>query len=159
MLYAVLKSIHLLALIAWIGGMFFTLFCLRPSLAVLEGPMRLRLMHEVLRRFFGVVSVAVVLVLLSGVWMLTSAARSGSSAGIGFNMPLDWHAMVIGGVLMMLIFGHIRFVLFKRLQRAVLAKDGPAGAVALGRIRRWVMVNLVLGVLIVVVMRLGSAAL
>lgn len=159
MLYAILKSIHLLALIAWIGGMFFTLFCLRPSLTVLEGPMRLRLMHEVLRRFFGVVNVAVVLVLLSGVWMLTSAARSGSNAGIGFNMPLDWHAMVIGGLLMMLIFGHIRFVLFKRLQRAVQAKDGPAGAAALGRIRNWVMVNLVLGVLIVVVMRLGSAAL
>ena len=64
MLYAVLKSVHLLALVVWIGGMFFTLFCLRPALAVLEGPLRLRLMNEVLRRFFGVVVVAAVLVLL-----------------------------------------------------------------------------------------------
>ena len=159
MLYAVLKSIHLLALIVWIGGMFFTLFCLRPSLAVLEGPLRLRLMHEVLRRFFGVVSVAAVLVVLSGMWMLTSAAHSASAAGIGFNMPLDWHVMVIGGVLMVLIFGHIRFVLFRRLQRALKARDGPAGAMALGRIRAWVMLNFVIGVMVVFVMRLGSAAL
>ena len=135
MLYAVLKSIHLLALIVWIGGMFFALFCLRPALVVLDGPLRLRLMNEVLRRFFDVVSVAVALVLLSGPWMLVSAARSASASGIGFNMPLDWYAMVAGGVVMIAIFGHIRFALFKRLQRAVQAQDGPAGAATLGRIR------------------------
>ena len=157
MLYAVLKSVHLLALVVWIGGMFFTLFCLRPALAMLEGPLRLRLMSEVLRRFFGVVVVAAVLVLLSGLWLLLSAARSGSASGIGFNMPLDWHAMVVGGVVMIAVFGHIRLNLFKRLQRAVQAQDAAAGAVALSHIRSWVMVNLVLGVLIVVVMRLGAA--
>jgi len=157
MLYAVLKSVHLLALVVWIGGMFFTLFCLRPALAVLEGPLRLRLMNEVLRRFFGVVVVAAVLVLLSGLWLLLSAARSVSASGIGFNMPLDWHVMLVGGVVMIAIFAYIRLSLFKRLQRAVQAQDAPAGAVALGHIRTWVMVNLVLGVLIVVVMRLGAA--
>jgi uncharacterized membrane protein len=157
MLYAVLKSVHLLALIVWIGGMYFTLYCLRPALAVLEGPQRLRLMNEVLRRFFVAVTVAVASVLLSGLWLLMSAARSVSASGIGFNMPLDWHAMLIGGVVMIAIFAYIRLSLFKRLQRAVQEQDAPAGAAALGRIRAWVMVNLVLGVLIVVVMRLGAA--
>ena len=75
------------------------------------------------------------LVLLSGPWMLVSAARSVSASGIGFNMPLDWYGMVVGGVVMIAIFGHIRFALFKRLQRAVQAQDGPAGAATLGRIR------------------------
>lgn len=157
MLYAVLKSVHLLALIVWIGGMFFTLYCLRPALAVLEGPLRLRLMNEVLRRFFVAVTAAVALVLLSGLWLLMSAARSVSASGIGFNMPLDWYAMLIGGVVMIAIFAYIRLNLSTRLQRAVQAQDWPAGAAALGRIRAWVMVNLVLGVLIVVVMRLGAA--
>ena len=157
MLYAVLKSVHLLALIAWIGGMFFTLACLRPALTVIDGPLRPRLMHEVLRRFFTVVNVAVGLVLVSGVWMLMSAVRVGRTSGVGFAMPLDWHAMVVGGVVMIAIFGHIRFGLFKRLGRAVQAQDGPAGAAALASIRRWVAVNLVLGVAIVVVMRLGAA--
>jgi uncharacterized membrane protein len=157
MLYAVLKSIHLLALIVWIGGMFFAHFCLRPALGVIDPPLRLRLMNEVLRRFFGVVTVVVALVFLSGLWMLMSAASSGAAAGVGFNMPLDWYVMGVGGVVMMAIFGHIRFVLFTRLQRAVRAQDGPAGAAALGHIRSWVRVNLVLGVAIVVVMRLGAA--
>jgi uncharacterized membrane protein len=157
MLYAVLKSIHLLALIVWLGGMFFAHVCLRPALAVIDPPLRLRLMHEVLRRFFGVVTVVVALVFLSGLWMLMSAASSGAASGVGFNMPLDWYAMGIGGVVMMAIFGHIRFVLFTRLQRAVRAQDGAAGAASLGEIRKWVLVNLVLGVLIVVVMRLGTA--
>ena len=52
---------------------------------------------------------------------------------------------------MMAIFGHIRFALFRRLQRAVAASDWPSGAKALGSIRSWVGVNLALGVVIVVV--------
>jgi len=158
MLYAVLKSIHLLALIVWIGGMFFTLFCLRPSLTVLEGPMRLRLMHEVLRRFFGVVSVAAVLVLLSGAWMLSSAARSASNAGIGFNMPLDWYAMIGLFFLMLVVFGHVRVVLFPRLARAVTAQRWADGAAALGAIRWDVTLNLVVGIFIIVFVRLGGTA-
>ena len=157
MLYAVLKAIHLLSLMVWVGGMFFTLYCLRPALAALDGPVRVRLMLEVLRRFFKVVTVAAAAVLISGAWMLASLARTGSSSGVGFNMPLDLHVMLVLGLLMILIFGRIRFSLFKRLQRAADAQDWPQGAAALGSIRSWVMVNLVLGVVIVVVTRLGAA--
>jgi len=57
--------------------------------------------------------------------------------------------MVVLGVLMMAIFGHIRFALFKRLSRAVSAGEGTAGAAALASIRTWVAINLVLGVLVV----------
>jgi hypothetical protein len=40
-LYASLKAIHLLAVIAWVGGMFFMLMCLRPAVhEVLEAPPR-----------------------------------------------------------------------------------------------------------------------
>jgi uncharacterized membrane protein len=55
------------------------------------------------------------------------------------------------GILMMLIFAHIRFALFKRLSRAVHSSDWAAGGLALASIRTWVAVNLGLGVLIVVV--------
>ena len=72
-------------------------------------------------------------------------------------MPLDWAVMAVLGVLMVAIFGHIRFVLYKRLSAAVAAQDWPAGAAQLGQIRQWVLVNLVLGLLIVVVVRLGAA--
>lgn len=157
MLYACLKAIHLLSLIVWMGGMFFTLACLRPALAAIEGPARVPLMHAVLRRFFGAVGVAIVLMLVSGGWMLAIAGRAYSSRGLGFAMPLDWNVMIGLGLLMIAIFGHIRFGLFTRLKRAAEAKDGPAGAAALGQIRRWVTVNLAIGVVIVVVMRLGAS--
>ena len=50
---------------------------------------------------------------------------------------------------MVAIFGHIRFVLFKRMDHAVAAADWPAAAAALAAIRRWVGVNLALGLALI----------
>ena len=58
MFYAILKTIHLLSIIVWIGGMVFAHFFLRPAVAMLEAPERVRLMHAVLGRFFNAVLVA-----------------------------------------------------------------------------------------------------
>jgi hypothetical protein len=49
------------------------------------------------------------------------------------------------GVLMMLIFGHIFFVPFRRLQRAVAQAQWPAAGAALGQMTLLVKVNLALG--------------
>jgi uncharacterized membrane protein len=157
MFYAALKSIHLLSLVVWVGGMFFAHVCLRPALALLEGPQRLRLMNEVLRRFFAIVGVVIGLMVISGASMLVIAVRVELAPGLHFNMPLDWYAMITLGVVMIAIFGHVRAVLFKRLQRAIAAHDWAAGAAAMENIRRWVAVNLVLGAVVIVVMRLGAA--
>ena len=151
MLYNALQLVHVLSIIVWIGGMVFAHFFLRPAAQSLEPPLRVRLMHDVLQRFFAAVAVAVVVVLGSGLWMIGRVAKQTVQAGGSFAMPLDWTIMATLGLLMMAIFGHIRFALFRRLQRAVVAADWPAGANALGSIRTWVGVNLALGVVIVVV--------
>ena len=70
MLYETLKTLHVLSIIVWIGGMVFAHFFLRPAVAQLEVPQRLQLMHDVLGRFFQTVLVASLLTLASGVWML-----------------------------------------------------------------------------------------
>lgn len=158
MIYAVLKTLHLLALIVWLGGMVFAHFFLRPSLSVLAPPARLALMHAVLGRFFQAVLVASLLTLGSGVWMLGRVAKQVVQAGGTFQMPWQWTLMAVLGTLMVLVFGHIRFVLFKRLARAVAAADWPAGGAALGQIRQWVLVNLVLGAVIVLTTLLRGAA-
>jgi uncharacterized membrane protein len=101
------------------------------------------------------VLVAIVVTLASGVWMIGNVAKQVVQAGAQFSMPLEWTVMATLGILMMLIFGHIRFMLYKRLSRAAQAADWPAGAAALGQIRTWVLVNLGLGVLIVLVTLLG----
>lgn len=157
MLRAVLESIHLLSIIVWVGGMFFAAFCLRPALGVLEPAARLKLMHEVLRRFFGAVTIAIVLVLLTGGGMLASTMQAAASSGAAFGLPLAWHVMVILGLVMVGIFAYVRITLFARLRRAVAAQDGPAGAAALAGVRFWVQFNVALGALIVVVMKMGPA--
>jgi len=155
MLYALLKSLHLLAIIVWIGGMVFAHFFLRPALGALEPPVRVRLMHTVLGRFFNAVLAVIAVTLVTGLWMIGRVAKQVVQAGAPFNMPLEWTLMATLGIFMMLIFGHIRFVLYKRLSRAVQALDWPAGAAALAHIRTWVLVNLGLGVLIVLVTLIG----
>ncbi|KRC11111.1 hypothetical protein ASE11_19735 [Hydrogenophaga sp. Root209] len=146
MIYASLKLIHVLSIVLWIGGMFFAHAFLRPSVQFLEPPLRVRLMHDVLKRFFAVVLVVAVLVLVTGLWMIGRVAKESVQAGLSFNMPLGWTVMATLGILMVVIFGHIRFALFKRLTRAVSASDWPAGGAALASIRTWVGVNLILGV-------------
>ncbi len=149
--YALLKTLHVLAIVLWVGGMMFAHFFLRPALAQLEPPQRLRLMHEVLRRFFAAVSVAALLSLVTGLWMIGRVAKQAVQSGGSFAMPLDWTVMAVLGVLMVAIYGHIRFVLFKRFAVAVTALDWPAGGLALAKLRTWVAVNLALGVTVIVV--------
>lgn len=158
MIYAALKTIHTLSIIVWLGGMVFTQFFLRPAVASWETPERVQLMHRVLGRFFNAALTSAGLVLVTGIWMIGRMARQSSLSGVKFNMPLIWMVMALLGVLMVLILGHIRFALFKKLTRAVNAQDWPAGGAALDRIRTGVSVNLALGVLIVVVTLLGAAS-
>jgi len=155
MLYAVLKTLHLLAIIVWIGGMVFAHFFLRPSLGAFEPVVRVRLMHAVLGRFFSAVLAAIAVTLVSGLWMIGNVARQMVQAGGHFSMPLEWTVMATLGIVMMLIFGHIRFSLYQRLSRAAQAADWSAGAAALTQIRLWVLINLGLGMLIVLVTLLG----
>ena len=158
MLYAILKTLHVLAIVVWVGGMVFAHFFLRPAVARLEPPVRLVLMHDVLGRFFRAVLAASLLALASGVWMLGRVARQVVQSGGSFEMPLAWTVMTVLGVAMVAIFLHIRFALYRRLDRAVSGQQWAAGGEALAQIRRWVAVNLGLGVLVLLVtlLRVGS---
>lgn len=158
MLYAILKTLHVLSIIVWVGGMVFAHFFLRPALASLDPLLRLRLMHDVLGRFFKAVLVASLLTLASGLWMLGRVAKQVVQSGGNFQMPLSWTVMAVIGIVMVAIFMHIRFALYPRLGRAVDASDGPAGGAAMAQIRRWVLINLGLGVLTVVVTLMRGAA-
>jgi len=151
MLYATLKLLHILAIVVWIGGMVFAHFFLRPAAMQLEPPQRIRLMHGALQRFFAAVLVAIGVVLATGLWMIGRVAKETVQAGLGFNMPLDWTIMATLGIVMIGIFGHIRFALFKRLSQAVASSDWPAGGAALASIRTWVSINLAIGVAIIVI--------
>ena len=154
MLYISLKAIHLLAIIVWVGGMAFAHFFLRPALGTLQPPQRLTLMRDVLQRFFAAVLVAIVLILISGLGMWGLVHSMAAQAGAKAPTPVSWIVMAALGLVMMAVFGHIRFALFKRLNNGVNAQDWAAAGKALGQIRPLVVLNLALGVVIVLMLRL-----
>jgi uncharacterized membrane protein len=78
-------------------------------------------------------------------------AKQVVQSGGSFDLPLAWTVMAVLGVVMVLIFMHIRFVLYKRLGVAVAASEWAAGGGALAQIRSWVSVNLGLGVVVLLV--------
>jgi len=151
MIYTTLKTLHVLSIIVWIGGMVFAHFFLRPAVAQLEPAARVRLMHDVLGRFFQAVLVASLLTLASGVWMLGRVAKQVVQSGGSFEMPLAWTVMSVLGIAMVAIFMYIRFALYKKLGRAVAASEWAAGGSALAQIRNWVSINLGLGVVVLLV--------
>ena len=157
-LYATLKACHLLAVIVWVGGMAFVLFCLRPAARVLEPPARIALMHAAIRRFLAVVAVAIAVIFVCGVAMVAIAWSTASRAGLRFNMPLDWYVMFAVFFVMLAVFVHIRAALFPRLDAALREQRWADGATTLGTIRWEVSANLVLGVFVTVLVRLGGTA-
>ena len=65
-------TLHLLSAVVWVGGMFAAYLCLRPAAGPLEPPQRLALWRRFLAKFFPWVWVSVVLLLVTGFWMLLS---------------------------------------------------------------------------------------
>ncbi|MCU0969852.1 MAG: CopD family protein [Rubrivivax sp.] len=151
MVDALLKLVHVAAVVVWIGGMVFAHFFLRPALGVLEPPQRTALMSAVLGRFFAAVMVASLAVWASGLWMIGRAAKQVVQSGGSFAMPGYWWAMALLGTVMVAIFLHIRFAPYRRLRAAVGAGQTAAAAAALAQVRQWVGVNLAIGIAILVV--------
>ena len=134
---ALMKFLHIAAAIAWLGGVSFMLFALRPAAGQLAPPQRLPLITDVLRRFFAIVWPAIGLLLLTGLAMLLAVGMK--------NAPIGWHLMMGIGILMFLLFGHLYFGPFRRLKLAVTAADWPEGGRRVGQIATLATVNLVLG--------------
>jgi uncharacterized membrane protein len=139
LLHLTLLCLHLLAAALWVGGMAVMHFAVRPAaVQTLEPPLRLPFMAAALGRFFAWVSAAVIVLLASGLAMILLA---GGFAAAHWSV----HAMFALGLLMMAVYGHIRFAIHPRLQRAVAAREWPQAAAQLNAIRVRVALNLALG--------------
>lgn len=149
-LMPILISLHLLAAVVWIGGMFFAYVALRPVAAsLLEPPLRLPLWSQTFARFFPWVWVAAILLLVSGYWMVFDVF-----GGMG-RVGLHIHLMQGIGWVMVLLFMHVFFAPYRRLKRAVAAGDWPAGGQQLAIIRKLIGINLTLGLVLVVIAAAG----
>ncbi len=142
-------ALHALAAVIWVGGMAFAYWFVRPALGPLAGPDRQKLWRGAFARFFPVVWGAIAVLLLSGYHMVFAA--HGGFAGAGLHI----HLMQGLGILMMLIFAHVFFAPWRRFKAAVDAGDHEAGAQQIEQIRRFVAINLALGLIVVAVAASG----
>lgn len=143
-LYVFSYSLHLLAALVWVGGMFFAWMVVRPAaVSALEGPARLKLWEQIFPRFFRWVWAAVIVLPVTGMGMLHLRFA-------GFEAAPRYVHMMIGLYLVMLaLFLRIQALQLPELRRAIAAEDWPVGAAVLGRIRRLVGINLLVGLVLV----------
>ena len=114
------------------------LWAVRPvAIAQLEPAQRLPLLAGMLRRFFNLVGLCVILLLTTGAIMLM---------GVDMKLaPKGWHAMIGLGSLMCLIFGHLYFGPFRKMKNALLIDDLSAAGAQLAKIHPLVLSNFALG--------------
>ena len=143
-------TLHLLSVVIWVGGMFFAYMALRPVASnLLEPPVRLSLWVAVFKRFFVWVWIAIVTLLVSGLWMIF--AELGGMANIGYHI----HIMLALGIFMMLLFMHVFFGPYRRLQYAVIESNWETAGEKLNQIRVLIKTNLILGLLIITIATVG----
>jgi uncharacterized membrane protein len=139
-LYVVLKVLHLLFAVLWVGGMFFAYFVLRPSLVAIDPPQRMLLHTRVFRRFFMLVWHAMPIMLITGFGMLFLIG--------GMNqVPWPIHGMAALGVIMSAVFLAIVFGPYRKFRRTT---DRTRMTSSLDSIRKLIAVNLLLGLVTII---------
>jgi len=141
-LMGLLKAVHVLCAVVWVGGMFFAYVVLRPSLSVLEPAQRMALHGQVFRRFFLIIWHAMPLIVLSGLIMIFGML--GGMAGLHWNV----HVMLLLGLVMAAIFLAIFFGPYRTF------RDAPRPD-SLDAIRKLIGINLLLGLFTGVIAVLG----
>jgi uncharacterized membrane protein len=138
-------TLHLLAATVWVGGLFFAFACLRPASADLDAAHRVKLWADALARFSRWVWAAIVMLLATGFWIVFSVM--GGMKGAAAHV----HLMLGLGLLMMLLTAHLQFAPLKRLRRAVDVGHWAEAGKALGQVRAFIAMNLVLGLVVMAV--------
>jgi len=141
---AIAIALHVVAAVVWVGGMFFAYVVLRPSSTALEPPQRLALWAGVFKRFFPWVWMAIVVLLLSGYWLIFNWYK-----GFG-NSPGFVHLMHILGWVMTLLFVYMYYKVYPTFKNAVKIENWPDAGAAMARIRHIILVNLLLGLVLLI---------
>lgn len=143
--FSIAISLHVLSAVVWVGGMFFAYMALRPVAAkLLEPAVRLSLWSRTLTRFFIWVWLAVIILPVSGYWMIFSAFNG--FAGVAWYV----HIMQALGVIMILIYLHVFFAPFKKLRRAVNEENFQEAGKSLAQIRKLIGINLLIGLFTII---------
>ena len=137
-------ALHVLAAVVWVGGMFFAYLFLRPVLGGREPAERLQIWCGVFAKFFPWVFVSIGVLFLTGFYMIYMMG------GFGNIGPYIW-VMLVLAVVMTGIFKFVYVAPYAHLKRGIEEENFKVAAFALGTIRKLVLTNLILGVVVILV--------
>jgi uncharacterized membrane protein len=144
---AIAITLHVLAVVIWVGGMFFAYMAQRPAAMGLEPPQRLPLWARTFARFFPWVWASVILLPATGYYMIY---RMGGFGSVGLYV----HIMQGLGILMILIFLHVFFAPYRRLNKSLAVNDIPGAGKQLATIRKLIGLNLSIGIILIAIVML-----
>ena len=148
---AIAITLHVIAVIVWIGGMFLGVVAIRPALAELDVPSRARLFAGIVGRFLPWVWAAMVTLLGSGFYMVSTSFDGGIS-----GTPWFVRLMMGLGIFMMMLMAHVSFAPYRRLKRALAAKDDALAARAMKQMGLLMTASLALGLIVILVAMMGA---
>lgn len=136
-----MTSLHLVAAVLWVGGIFLVYMVFRPVAMELDAPQRLTMFLGIFNKFFPWVWLFIAALVVSGYvdWMI----RLG-----GFDYaPPYMVAMHLIGWVMILLFTWLYFVLYKQFKQLIEEKSFPdAGKLLNTKMRPIIVTNLLLGI-------------
>ena len=143
-------TLHVIAVIVWVGGMFFGFVALRPAMKGMDTLAAARFWQTLLSHYLPWLWAAILVLLSSGIYMVFN--------GFGGFGQLPWFVqfMMGIGIFMMMLSGHLSFSSFKKLKRAVVGNDETLAKKAMQQIRLVTDVNLILGLAVVIVIMSGA---
>ena len=149
MFYSILLALHVLAAAIWVVGMFFAYNALRPAASeVLEPSFRLQLWVATFKRFFPWVWLSILLLVVSGMGMIMHLVS---------QLPVYILIMAILALVMVCIFAHVYYSPYRALKYAVKNENWPEGGKSLAKIRIFVGINTLLGLLTIIVATAGRS--
>ena len=141
----VLKVLHLLGVVVWIGGMFFVYMILRPVVnRQLQLPELFKFWKSVFDSFFHWVWLSITIILASGFHMIAEMG------GLG-KLPFNVYLMVALGVMMMLIFLYVFFSPYRKFKRFVATGEWQSAGIVFIQIRVLNGLNLIIGLVTIAI--------
>jgi uncharacterized membrane protein len=142
-LFPISSTLHTLAGVIWVGGMFFAHMAMRPALQQQEPLVRLAILSNVLPRFFAWVWLCVIILPFTGYLMVF--VDFGGFEAAGYHVTV-MHAI---GWTMVFIYLFIYFRPYLKFQKAIRAENFPEAGQHFALIRKLIAVNLILGFVVI----------
>jgi len=139
---AIAITLHAILATIWVGGLFFAYVVFRPTVATMEPHRKLSLFAGVFKRFFPWVWMSVLLLPLTGYWLIFSVFGGFATS------PVYVHIMHLIGLIMIALFVYLYYVPYRRMKREVEQQAWSDAGASLNKVRQVVLANLILGLVL-----------